>query len=244
MQLFLVNKQIYREAVEVLYSNICFEFYDTDLRATLSFLRNLPRDGLSRLRRIEFSITEAQCEGWCDGSVASGYYAATLEQQIAIPFWGGGAPPALDYKADWRAVLAFLASAHAELARLTIFVDMAEGPWAWVEDTSTWEPLPELSMFRFIYDLFIDVTTALCSLRGLGAVEFDLAVFNQLEPWLEREVMGYSRERTKFKSAHEERVWNETWHRPQWYQVLPPWHDPDQRLEGSNYVPDIWKSRR
>lgn len=233
MQIFRVDRQTYREAVEIFYSNVCFDFYDHDLGATLAFLQNLPRDGLLRLRHIEFTITEAQCEGWCDGAVASGYSDRKLESQVARPYWGGGPPPKHDYKADWRAVVAFLAS-HTDLSHLSIAVNMGDTSWPFVEDTLMWPEQPELSMFRFIYDLYIDVATALCSLKGLGDVTFDLSVFEQLKPWLEREVLGHHREPT-FETPHQERMWQALWQRPRWYQVIPPWHDVNHRLEGSNY---------
>lgn len=236
-QLFLVNKQIRREALDVFYSNANFDFYNNDLGSTLTFLRDvLPREGLSRLRRLEFTMTEAQCEGWAGGAVASGYPAEMLERQVAIPYWGGGPPPQFDYKNDWRAVMAFLAE-RADLPRLSITVDMGECSWAFVEDTVYWEdspdlPIPDLSMFRFIYDFYVDVTTAMCSLKGLGGVKLKLGVFDQLKPWLEREVLGYERKRL-IKTIHEKMLWE----RPRFYEVVPAWQDMNQRLEGSNYQP-------
>lgn len=231
-QLFLVNKQIRREALDVFYSNANFDFYNNDLGSTLTFLRDvLPREGLARLRRLEFTMTEAQCEGWAGGAVASGYPAGMLEGQVAKPYWGGGPPPQLDYKNDWRAIMALLAE-RADLPRLNILVDMGECSWAFVEDTLCWEDSPDMSMFRFLYDFYVDVATAMCSLKGLGGVEFELGAFEQLKPWLEREVLGYGRKRI-IKTIPEKDLWQ----RPRFYQVVPAWHDMNQRLEGSNYQP-------
>lgn len=98
-------------------------------------------------------------------------------------YWGGGPPPKLGYKADWRAVVAFLAS-HTDLSHLSIAVNMGDSSWPFVEDTLMWPDQPDLSMFRFIYDIYIDIVTALCSLKGLGDVTLDLSVFEQLKPWL------------------------------------------------------------
>lgn len=58
-----------------------------------------------------------------------------------------------------------------------------------------WGDSPDLSWFRFIYDFYIDVATAMCSLKGLGGVNFERSVFEQVRPSLEREVLGYERER-------------------------------------------------
>lgn len=142
MQLFRIDKQTYHEAVDVFYNSLSFEFYETDLGTTLCFLRNLPSDGLLCLRRIEFTMTEAQCEGWCEGLVGCGYGVGMLEQ-IAKSSWGGGPPPRLDYKTDWQATVAFLAS-HTYLSCLRITVDMGEGSRPVVEDTLMWPELPDL----------------------------------------------------------------------------------------------------
>ncbi|KAK7721234.1 hypothetical protein SLS64_001530 [Diaporthe eres] len=235
-QLYLVDKQMRREALEVFYSNAYFDICNGNLGTTLSFLRDvLPRDGLSRLRRLQFTMTEAQCEGWADGAVASGYPPWMLER-IAGPYWGGGPVPRLNYKNDWRAIIALLAE-HADLARLSITVDMGECTWAFIEDTLVWDDGPDLSWFRFIYDFYTDVATAMCSLKGLGGVNFELSAFEQVRPWLEREVLGYEKERT-FESPRARRLEEDLWRRPRFHQVVPPWHDVNRRLEGSNYKPD------
>lgn len=235
-QLYLVDKQMRREAIDVFYSNVHLDFYNVDLGTTLSFLRDvLPREGLSRLRRLTFTMTEAQCEGWAGGAVASGYPASMLER-VARPYWGGGPAPQFDYKNDWRAIVALLAE-HADLPRLSITVEMGECTWTFFEDTLMWDDSPDLSWFRFIYDFYVDVATAMCSLKGLGAVNFELSAFEQVRPWLEREVLGYERERT-LESPHARRLEADLWQRPRFYQVVPPWHDVNHRLEGSNYKAD------
>lgn len=278
-QLFLVNRQTRHEALDVLYGGgggglPLLELHDNDLAATLAFLRDaLPRDGLARLRRLRFIMTEAQCAGWTagpggvgidHGPIACGYPPAMLERQVARPCWGGGPPPALDYAGGWRAVVALLA-ARADVPRLRLEVDMRECAWTFVEDTVTWEDNikfndgdddeqeengggndaeavvaaepPAVDMFRFIYDFAMDVTAGMCALRGLGGVSIELSAFQQLKPWLEREVLGRERE-LSFETELDRRTWEDLWARPRFYQVVPPWHDMDQRLEGSNNQPD------
>lgn len=223
-----------REAIEVFYHDAYFDLYNDDLGSTLSFLRDvIPREGLVRLRRIRFTMTVAQCEGWAGGAVDSGYPAAMLETQVAVPYWGGGPAPRRDHKADWWAVVALLAG-RADLPRLTVSVEMGECAWAFVEDTLMWPDPPDLSMFRFIYDFYVDVVTAMCALKGLSGLNLDLGAFQQLKPWFEREVLGYARERTGL-SPRARRLEQDLWRRPRFYQVVPPWHDVDQILEGSNY---------
>lgn len=211
-----------------------------DLDPCSSFLRSLSPQNIRRLRRLTFTMTPAQVEGWCGGAVASGFDAAMLESQVAIPYWGGGPvkPPGPgggdgSYRRAWRENIAVLA-AHADLPRLALTVEMGECTWVYFEDAVLWDefmPHDEIRpMFRFIYDLYIDVATALCELRGLGALELELSVFGQLKPWLEREVLGRGPE-LGGEGPHERRK------RPRWYHMVPRWHDGDRRLEGSNYRP-------
>ncbi|ROW03076.1 hypothetical protein VMCG_05760 [Cytospora schulzeri] len=238
-QLFTVSRQTSTEALEVFYTNL---HLDLDPSSSVPFLRSLSPQNIRRLRRLTFTITPAQVEGWCNGAVASGYDAAMLESQVANPYWDGGAvkPPGDDglYRRTWREVMALLA-AHADLPRLALTVDMSGATWVYIEDTLMWDDPPDeiRPMFRFIYDMYIDVATALCELRGLGQLVVELSVFEQMKPWLEREVLGRESPEPEFEGEHERRHWEEVWKQPRWYQVAPSWHDGERRLEGSNYRP-------
>lgn len=60
-QLYLVHRQMRREALEAFCSNAHFDFYDDNLGSTLPFLRDfMPREGLSQLNRVKF-MTESHC---------------------------------------------------------------------------------------------------------------------------------------------------------------------------------------
>ncbi|KAL1846100.1 hypothetical protein Daus18300_014350 [Diaporthe australafricana] len=238
-QLFTVCHQISTEALEVFYTNL---HLDLDPCSSLTFLRSLSPANIHRLRRLTFTMTPAQVEGWCNGAVASGYGPKTLASRVANPYWGGGpAAPAGDdgfYRRTWREVVALLA-AHADLAQLALTVDMSECTWVYIEDSLMWDDPPDTirPIFTFIYDLYIDVVTALCELRGLGALTVELSAFEQLKPWLEREVLGRESPEPKFEGPRARRLWEDLWKRPRFYQVVPEWHDAARRLKGSNYRP-------
>lgn len=163
-------------------------------------------------------MTEAQCERWTPaGALSFGYPPRALEYIEACTF--GDDSRGLDYRGDWRAVLAFLAS-HANLSRLRITVDMAECSFTFWEMIQCSNPLGQ--QLRFFYDFPIDVTTALCSLKTLGALRVEMTVFKLLAPWLEREVLGRGDVlQTAGLVRHVVRI--------------PRWDRMDQRLEGSNY---------
>lgn len=179
-------------------------------------------------------MTPAHVEGWCDGAVASGYSAGQLEKRVAPYFWGGGPVPRDDYRGKWREAVGLLA-AHADLPRLELTVEMGECTWVYFEDMLMLDDTPGLSTFKFIYDFYIDVTTALCGLRGLGGLVVELSMFEQLKPCLEREVLGREAPEPKLENAYARRMWADLWKRPRWYQVVPRWHDGERRLEGSNF---------
>lgn len=128
---------MYNEAaVEVFYPHALFDFCEDDLGATLSFLRDVvPREALGRWRRVKFTMTETQCEGWTDGEALACGYPPGYFQSFARRCWpNGGLRPGFDYKADWRAVLRFIA-ANMDLAELHVSMDMNACSWALVEDT-------------------------------------------------------------------------------------------------------------
>lgn len=222
---------MYQEAaVEVFYPNAYFDFYQDDLRVTLSFLRDvIPRKALARIRRIRFTMTPGRCEGWADGALACGYPEAIL-QSITRVYCAGNSRPALDYKTDWRAVLGFLAR-NAHLPRLSLSVGMAECSWGFVDDPYELN-MDTDAMFRFMYDFIIDVVAAMCgSLKTLRAVKLDMCLYEGMAGWLEREVLGHDDGEILPLPTSRGGL------KPYWSP--PPWHDLDQRLEGSNYTPDI-----
>lgn len=225
--LFLVDRLMYQEAaVEVFFANASFNFWGDDLGATLAFLRDLvPRAALPRWRRVRFSMTEVQCEGWTGGTALACGYPGQLLEWFRHGYWPDeNQRPQVDYQADWRAVLRFLA-AHADLPRLHVTVDMAQGSWTFVEDVMDGADRREPSWFRFIYDFYMDVVTAMCcELKGLGGLRLYLCAFGQMAPWLEREVLGHEGDSRPMR------------HPANW-QMVPQWNDMSQRLEGSNYYP-------
>ncbi|KAF3769276.1 hypothetical protein M406DRAFT_109337 [Cryphonectria parasitica EP155] len=227
MALFLVDRQMYHEASEVFYSHALFDFYGDDFGVTLAVLRLIPPTSLRRLRRIQFTMTVAQCDGWGAGALASGYPASSFGDMSRV-YWRGGPRPVFDYQAGWRAVVSYLAE-NADLPRLRIIVDMATSGWSFFEvnDLLLWDSL-DFGWFRFVYDFYLGVATTLCSLKTLGSVDLVLYPFGKLTPWLEREIMGC---RNGYGSL-------EQLERQCFGHHIPSWHSMDLRLEGSNYHPD------
>lgn len=163
---------MYHEASEVFYTNAFFNFFGDDFSKTLAILRLLPRKSLQRLRRIKFTMTIAQADGWGIGALACNdpkfFYG-----DIARYYWDNGERPQFDYQTGWRAIISFLAN-NADLPRLSVVVDTTECGWIFEE---RWMAGSELELdwgwFRFMYDFCIGLTTTTCSLKTLEAFHFD-----------------------------------------------------------------------
>lgn len=226
MALFLVDRQMYQEASEVFYSHAFLHFYGDDFSKALAVLRQFPLDSIKRLRRLQFTMTVAQCDGWGAGALASGYPEHSYKG-ISKYHWDGSQRPQHDYQADWQTIVDFLAN-NADLPRLRITVDMSDCGCAFedIGEMLTW-PHFDFAWFRFVYDFYIGISTSLCSLKELGAVDLDLWPFQKLKPWLEREIMGC---RNGYGSLDQPA-------RQGYGSHIPAWHDMNKRLEGSNYPP-------
>lgn len=229
MALFLVDRQMYREASEVFYSHALFKFHGDNFGTTLAVLRTIPYDSLQRLRRLKFSMTVAQADGWGNGALAS-MFPEFEYRRIASWYWkeNGNIRPEFDYQADWRAVVSFIAE-NTNLPRLSIIMDFASCGWALTDEGEMLSNDLDFGCFRFMYDFYIGVTTALCSLKTLEAIHFDLFPFRKLKLWLEREVMGC---RNGYGSLEQPL-------RQGFGNFIPSWHNLDRRLEGSNYHPSL-----
>ncbi|KAJ4387382.1 hypothetical protein N0V93_007973 [Gnomoniopsis smithogilvyi] len=220
--LFLVDRKMYQEAAfEVFYPNAVFDFYQDDLGATLTFLRDIiPREALPRLRRICFTMAQSPCVEW-------GELDTSCDFPDDFPPWSRRPDPQVNRKSQWRDIVSLLAD-HADLPRLSLTVHFYH-EWGLIEDAfmhqgSHWP----VEWFRFLYNVYMDVATELCRLKTLLSVNFDVYVFQALRPWVEREILGQDNEGTSLLPR-----------RLRSYQQVPPWHDENKRLNGSNYHPDV-----
>jgi hypothetical protein len=63
MALFLVNKEMYQDAITVLLQQNCFDF-EQDLEKTIDFLSRFPPGSLKHVRQIQFRFTNKQILKW------------------------------------------------------------------------------------------------------------------------------------------------------------------------------------
>lgn len=67
-------------------------------------------------------------------------------------------------------MVAFLSSQEG-LFRLSITVNMIHGGYLWTDDLMLWyapDHPYDMLWFKFLYDLYIDIATAMCALKGLA----------------------------------------------------------------------------
>lgn len=224
MALFLVDRQMHFEAVEVFWPSTSFTFYSDSFSISLAALRRLP---LRRLTHLQFTMSPAQAEGWGLGARACGFPEAEY-RRLGLHGGGGGGGAHPDHQSEWAAVVAFLAEQVELLPRLRITVDFASCGWALADEGEllTVDEV-EFGCFRFLYEFAVGVATGLCRLKTLRGVKFDLFPFANLGPWLEREVMGCRNGYGELEAPSRRGFGNH----------IPSWHDLDKRLEGSNYHP-------
>ncbi|PSS10877.1 hypothetical protein M430DRAFT_180225 [Amorphotheca resinae ATCC 22711] len=91
-ELALVNRQFHQDAMEVLFSQNCFDFFQ-DPEETISFLSRLPKGALSYIRRVQFQISEDEVVHWDE--------------------W--------DYSRKWDRLITFVKD-NLELSRLSIVI--------------------------------------------------------------------------------------------------------------------------
>lgn len=182
---------MYREASEVFDSHAYLNLYGDDFSTALEVLRRFPLDSLQRLRRLQFTMTVGQCDGWGVGALASGYPPYSYPA-MAEAFWEASLRPEHDYRADWQAIVEFLAN-HVKLPRLSLTININLSGWEfqYVTNMLNRENVSiNFAWFRFVYDFYIGISTSPCSLKEVGAIYLELWPFSRLEPWLEREIMG------------------------------------------------------
>ncbi len=140
---------------------------------------------------------------------------------------------------DWRRLVAFL-GAHMDLPRLSLTVHTEVPVYSVVEDllmaddiTTRWA---WRATWRLLYDIAIDIATQLCTLKTLGGVHIIFGVFDDLEQWLEREILG--RRFHGVVRAEEEAKGRISRRRVRQESRMPKYHDMNKRLVGSNYHPE------
>lgn len=218
---------MYTEASQVFYTHARFNFHgDHSFAPALAVLRQLP---LRRLTRLKFTMSTEQVNSL--GSTVVGYGS-----HPTCTFHEPGPLESLaEHRAGWAAVVAFLASYDDEaghsllLPQLEVTVNFLRCGTVFTEggEILTLDNL-DFEWFRFLYEAYLDVATELCKLKTLRGVKFELFPFANLEPWLEREVMGCRNGYGELPAPSRRGYGNH----------IPSWHDKDKRLKGSNYHPN------
>lgn len=224
---------MYRAAFHTFYLNVHLNLRHDNLGAILRFL---PPTALPVLRHVTLTLSAAQCYYWFGHAPDTAYPPRYLTSVAAELYPPGdnrqpGPPPvwADSYRSDFRAVLALLAG-HTGLPRLELELDLtATYRYAKKSEYNTdWRAKEEL--YRWTYDLYLDIAEAVCALAdSLRIVRFRLGTFTDLEPWLEREVLG-----ERFSESAERSVGEPATARQEDSRI-PEYHQINQRLKGSNY---------
>jgi hypothetical protein len=240
---FLISKQIYEEALDVFYPNTEFSLKNEDMSAHITFLRDaLPGAALSKIRKLTIDFTGAQVLTWNGEETIQ-----ELQNQQSIlrrsAKWakekGMEHDPPVDVTTfvgkvpgQFRELVGFIKE-HLDITQLHLTIDMEDAVWLFADEWAG-ENLSELDegvqRFGWVSKMYQEIATELCALEGLREVKFGLSLFEDMGPWMEREILGKN-----FKGAvakkHPEGPHDRLCDR------YPHGFDPNKRLKGSNYVP-------
>ncbi|KAJ4419214.1 hypothetical protein N0V82_005121 [Gnomoniopsis sp. IMI 355080] len=215
-------------AIEAFYPDANLRVRHDDLGAILSFL---PPVALPLLRRLNITLTPAQCYYWF-GRAPNAPHPEWHIRAIAKSWPGvwNGLPPlgAPRYRADLRSALSRLAS-EARLTQLDLEIDFqAVYNFSQLFDGDGGPDNEEC--FRWTYELYVDVAEMVCAeFEELKGVYFRLATFADLEPWLARKVLG-----ERFLGS----VQPSKCRRRPLTEKVPSYHQMGRRLKGSHYHAD------
>jgi len=199
MPLFLVDHDMRLAAMETFYFTAHFRLRHDQLGATLDFF---PKAALPYVRNVTIALTSEQCYHWTGSPPSPEVPKWYLDQVRRIYFPKGGSEGhngqaglgSEGYLGTLKAVLSTLATASTTRIQLELDLSAAR---IFAEMYSDGLDLDNEDRFRWVYDLYQDVASVVRgafeegkSARRLGSVKFRLGIFTDLEPWLEKEVMG------------------------------------------------------
>ncbi|KAK3374689.1 hypothetical protein B0H63DRAFT_255437 [Podospora didyma] len=193
MALFLVDRDTRLAAIQAFYPGSIFTLRHDNFASVLDVF---PRIALPLLRNVTFELNPMQCYYWTGGAPTREHLPRHFAQISAAH--SPTLPPGYNPSADFRAVLSALAARSYEdgsdTAPLALELDLLS-PHVFVDLFIGDMDEDDEEQFRWTYDLYIDVARAVReSFQDTGgrlsSVRFRLATFTDLEPWLEREVLG------------------------------------------------------
>ncbi|CAK7211858.1 hypothetical protein SEUCBS140593_001307 [Sporothrix eucalyptigena] len=236
-ELFSVDRQMYREAaLDQFYSRVALHLESDRFETTLAFLEQMTPATLRSLARINIKVTKAQYELW-RAAVTGG-----RDEEV----WAPDQTFVYEYESrrgdpGWADLVAFIRD-NMDPSRLGITLDLEECVWDYYESyLISDEPTGELMMiFRDAYAMYMDLTTELCTIKTLAKLQIQLSVFENLAPWLVREVLGPKRDPYKGGTSNadiEKQYPVSIFRRP--HVRIPYYHDIDQHLQGSNYNSEV-----
>ncbi|KAK1750186.1 hypothetical protein QBC47DRAFT_439369 [Echria macrotheca] len=204
ISLFSVDKNMSTAAMEVFYRTTQFTVRHDDLSSVLKWL---PGTALPLIRYLGIIITPEQCFLWNGhGRTPTPAHPPWHLQQVAAVLFPPKdksrvfkprSRPSITPRKAFRKVLCDLAAARmtVELPGLDLTLDLG-ATYAFADIF-----IPEMNendedRFRWIYDFYLDVAKCVREILMkpgqymVNSVRFRLGTFTDLEPWLEREVMG------------------------------------------------------
>ncbi|KJR82019.1 uncharacterized protein SPSK_03165 [Sporothrix schenckii 1099-18] len=238
VELFLVDRQMYREAAhDVLYAKTAFAYESDTFAMTLEALQQLTPATLRRMTTLHIVVSGEQFPLWRKSSRAFyvRHYNADGQRVVSSGAWTYD-----PHRGDttWASLIAFIRD-HMDLPRLTLHLDVRDCIWDRYEFYVLSEAEDEMpASFHEAYCMYMDLVTVLCTLEELKGFRMHSTVYCNLEPWLVRQVLG---DRDPYKgglaNADVEVLHSPaTKRRPN--RFIPSYHDVNIPLPGSHWHPE------
>jgi len=193
------STNVYQDAVYVFYRDMNLLIVPAHPK-TLGFMQGLPTKGLVSIRRLSLRASTADSD-----LILKNTWTRTIN--VAKP---------------WSLLVDFL-RCNFDLPNLSLLVDLtALGRWCLSGGPK------EEECRRTGYQYYRFITSMLCRLKGLKAVEFEVVWAEDLIPWMKREILG-DRFRGEIVDPDSNKRDSSS---------VPYWHQSDDRVEDSNYNPE------
>lgn len=239
-ELFKVNRQMYREtAQDLFYGRASLEYFSDSFDITLKALQNMTPGTLKRITNLKFIITADQYRMWT--KVAHQMYADSDDEEeeedaIFSLVWTPG-PARGD--PSWAPLIAFIRD-NMDLSRLSIRLNFNDCVWDKFESYLMSDDTDDLNHeFQDAYYMYMDIVNEVCTLKGLKGFAMDISVFENLERWFVRQVLG---DRDPYKGGVTEAQIEKQYparHNRRAHRFIPVYHSTNIPLPNSNWEPPV-----
>ncbi|KAL1896750.1 hypothetical protein Sste5346_004383 [Sporothrix stenoceras] len=241
-ELFKVDRQMYHEtAQDMFYSKASLEYHSDNFDITLQALKRMTPNTLKLITKLKFVVSTEQFRMWRKPGHRM-YVDSDDEEDSDIPSFVWTPNP---YRGDktWAPLVAFI-SDNMDVSRLSIRLNFIDCVWDKFESYLMSDDTDDLHHeFHDAYCMYMDLVNEVCTLEDLKGFAIDISVFENMEHWFVRQVLG---DRDPYKGGvTEEEIEkmhaNKRGRRA--HRFMPVYHSTNIPLPNSSWVPPVEMGR-